>query len=58
MRVLVLLAILLAVPPFVRAQGTEAPLAPELTGFGALDFGVTTGVPRAQRGRPNGCEWR
>jgi tetratricopeptide (TPR) repeat protein len=49
MPVLVLLALLLAVPLSARAQVTAAPLAPELTGLGNLHVAVTTSVPGAQR---------
>ena len=49
MAVLLLLALLLAVPASGRAQTADAPLAPELTGLGTLHVAVTTSVPRAQR---------
>jgi pimeloyl-ACP methyl ester carboxylesterase/tetratricopeptide (TPR) repeat protein len=49
MHLIVLLAILLAMPGPARAQAADAPLAPELSGLGTLHFQVTTSVPRAQR---------
>ena len=49
MRVLALLAVLLSVPGFARAQASDSPLAPELTGLGTIHFEVATAVPKAQR---------
>ena len=49
MRVLALLAVLLSVPGSTRAQGSDSPFAPELTGLGTIHFDVTTAVPKAQR---------
>jgi tetratricopeptide (TPR) repeat protein len=49
MILLLLLAILLAMPGSARAEAADAPLAPELTGLGTLHFQVTTSVARAQR---------
>jgi hypothetical protein len=49
MRVVLLLAVLVAAPTLLSAQSADAPLAPELSGLGTLHMPVTTSMPAAQR---------
>jgi hypothetical protein len=49
MRLLVLVALLSSLPGFARGQGSDSPLAPELTGLGTIHVEVTTALPNAQQ---------